>query len=109
MFSAILLWQGSFQQFRGEIEIIWLLFNGVSWSHNKSTGGAQANTTARSNQAGNVTTPLLGGLRGAGLSEMDQMFTGIPDASLLNQFLQNPAISQMMQSLLSNPQYVNQV
>lgn len=79
------------------------------WSHVKSTGGAQANSTARSNQTGNVTPPVLGGLRGPGLPEMDQMFNGIPDASLLNQFLQNPAISQTMQSLLSNPEYVNQV
>lgn len=40
---------------------------------------------------------------------MDQMLSGMPDATQMNQLLQNPAISQMMQSLLSNPQYMNQV
>ncbi|KAK4801573.1 hypothetical protein SAY86_022060 [Trapa natans] len=76
-----------------------------------STGGAQANTIARlnQNQTGNVTSPALGDLRGAGLPGMDQMFTGIPDASLLNQLMQNPAVSQMMQSVFSNPEYVNQI
>lgn len=37
------------------------------------------------------------------------MFGAMPDANGMSQLLQNPAISQMMQSLLSNPQYMNQV
>lgn len=31
------------------------------------------------------------------------------DINSLNNLMQNPAVSQMMQSLLSNPQYMNQV
>ncbi|CAN4116721.1 unnamed protein product [Withania somnifera] len=72
------------------------------------TGSAQANTTARSNTAGNTrSAPLgLGGLASPGL---EQMLGGMPDTTSLNQMMQNPAVSQMMQSLLSNPQYMNQV
>jgi ubiquilin len=33
----------------------------------------------------------------------------MPDAGSLSQLMQNPAISQMMQSILSNPQTMNQV
>lgn len=40
---------------------------------------------------------------------MEQMMGGMPDANAMNQLMQNPAISQMMQSMLSNPQYMNQV
>ena len=40
---------------------------------------------------------------------MERSVGGTPNVAQLNQFLQNPAISQMMQSLLSNPQYMNQV
>ncbi|MCD7459520.1 hypothetical protein HAX54_041166 [Datura stramonium] len=72
------------------------------------TGAAQANTTARSNTAGDTrAAPLgLGGLASPGL---EQMLGGMPDATSLNQMMQNPAISQMLQSFLSNPQYMNQV
>ncbi|XP_055828365.1 ubiquitin domain-containing protein DSK2b-like [Solanum dulcamara] len=72
------------------------------------TGAAQANTAARSNTAGDTrAAPLgLGGLASPGL---EQMLGGMPDTTSLNQMMQNPAISQMMQSLLSNPQYMNQV
>ncbi|CAN4109784.1 unnamed protein product [Withania somnifera] len=72
------------------------------------TGAAQANPTARSNTTGNTrAAPLgLGGLASPGL---EQMLGGMPDTTSLNQMMQNPAISQMMQSLLSNPQYMNQV
>ncbi|KAJ8549211.1 hypothetical protein K7X08_032918 [Anisodus acutangulus] len=72
------------------------------------TGATQANTTARSNTAGDTrAAPLgLGGLASPGL---EQMLGGMPDTTSLNQMMQNPAISQMMQSLLSNPQYMNQV
>lgn len=69
------------------------------------SGGSQTNTTARSTTAGDTRAPGIAGLGGPGLSGMDQM----PDAALLNQMMQDPAISQMMQSILSNPQYMNQV
>ncbi|XP_059449361.1 ubiquitin domain-containing protein DSK2b-like isoform X3 [Corylus avellana] len=75
------------------------------WSN---TGGTQT-TTTRPNAAGETRPPGIGGLGGLGLPDMENMFNGPSDASLLNQFLQNPAVSQMMQSLLSNPQYMNQI
>ncbi|XP_038888095.1 ubiquitin domain-containing protein DSK2a-like [Benincasa hispida] len=66
-------------------------------------GGTQT-TTTQPTPAGDARAPGIGGLGGAG------RFGGaVPDAAQLNQFLQNPAISQMMQSLLSNPQYMNQI
>lgn len=41
---------------------------------------------------------------------MERMFGGgVQDSSLLNQVMQNPAMMQMAQSILSNPQYMNQV
>lgn len=70
-------------------------------------GVSQTNVTTTSNPGGEGRVP--GGLGGLGLPGMEQMVNGMPDASLLNQFMQNPAMSQMMQSLLSNPQYMNQV
>ncbi|TXG59903.1 hypothetical protein EZV62_014476 [Acer yangbiense] len=78
------------------------------------TGGPQTNTT-RSNPIGDARpqTPAgLGGLGlGLGLPGMEGMFggSGTQDTNSLNQMLQNPAITQMMQSLLSNPQYMNQI
>ncbi|KAJ4963465.1 hypothetical protein NE237_023404 [Protea cynaroides] len=76
---------------------------------NTGGGGVQTNTTTRSNTAGDGRAPGLGGIAGLGLPEMEQMFGGMQDPSLSNQFTQNPAFSQMMQSLLSNPQYMNQI
>ncbi|KAK4347592.1 hypothetical protein RND71_033931 [Anisodus tanguticus] len=49
------------------------------------------------------------GLGGLALPNLEQMLGGMPDAASLNQMMQNPAVSQMMQSLLSNPQYMNQM
>lgn len=76
------------------------------------SGGTQTNTT-RPNRVGDARTPGLGGLGGLGLPNMEQMLSGtpsaMPDASTMNQLLQNPAVSQMMQSLMSNPQYMDQV
>ncbi|KAF5754672.1 putative Ubiquitin-like domain, Heat shock chaperonin-binding, UBA-like superfamily, ubiquilin [Helianthus annuus] len=62
-----------------------------------TTGGAQTNAGTRA--------PNVSGLGGPGLPGLDRP-TGMPDMS---QLMQNPAISQMMQSLLSNPQYMEQV
>ncbi|OMO79985.1 hypothetical protein CCACVL1_13256 [Corchorus capsularis] len=72
-------------------------------------GGTQTNTTARSNPAGDARTPGLGGLAGLGFPDMPSMLNGMPDASQLTQLLQNPAVSQMMQSVATNPQYMNQI
>ncbi|CAL5373520.1 unnamed protein product [Camellia sinensis] len=69
-------------------------------------GGAQTNSTTRSNPAGDARLPAVGGLGGLGLPEM---FGSTQDTASLSQFMQNPAVSQMMQSLLSNPQYMNQI
>ncbi|XP_060191457.1 ubiquitin domain-containing protein DSK2b-like isoform X1 [Lycium barbarum] len=71
------------------------------------TGGAQMNTTARSNAAGDTRAPPVGGL--GALPDLQRMLGGMPDASSVNQLMQNPAMSQMMQSVLSNPQYMNQI
>nr|XP_016475862.1 PREDICTED: ubiquitin domain-containing protein DSK2b-like isoform X3 [Nicotiana tabacum] len=73
------------------------------------TGAAQANTPARSNTVADTRAAPLGGLGGLASPGLEQMLSGMPDTTSLNQMMQNPAISQMMQSLLSNPQYMNQV
>ncbi|CAI9288244.1 unnamed protein product [Lactuca saligna] len=49
--------------------------------------------------------PNVSGLGGRGLPGAD-MTGGMPDMS---QLLQNPAVSRMMQVLLSNPQYMQQI
>ncbi|XP_065855487.1 ubiquitin domain-containing protein DSK2a-like [Euphorbia lathyris] len=72
------------------------------------TGGVQTNTT-RSNTAGDARPQAPAGLGGLGLPEFDSMLGGTPDSNMMSQMLTNPAISQMMQSLLSNPQYTNQI
>ncbi|XWS55179.1 hypothetical protein CRYUN_Cryun10bG0152500 [Craigia yunnanensis] len=72
-------------------------------------GGTQTDTTARSNPAGDARTPGIAGLGGLGLPDMPPMLNGMPDASQLTQLLQNPAISQMTQSIASNPEYMNQI
>lgn len=75
----------------------------------KLSVGMQTNATARSDPAADARGPGTGDFGGLGLSGTDQVVSGMPDISQLNQLLQNPAISQMMESLLSNPQYINQV
>ncbi|XP_024031370.1 ubiquitin domain-containing protein DSK2b isoform X2 [Morus notabilis] len=77
------------------------------WSN--TTGGGTQTNTARPNRSGDARPPSVAGLGGLGLPNMDQMLSAMPDVSQMNQLLQNPAISQMMQSLLSNPQYMNQI
>ncbi|GMQ05878.1 hypothetical protein CsSME_00050711 [Camellia sinensis var. sinensis] len=71
-----------------------------------AAGGAQTNSTTRSNLPGDARLPAVGGLGGLGLPEM---FGSMQDTASLSQFAQNPAVSQMMQVLLSNPQYMNQI
>lgn len=72
-----------------------------------AAGGAQRNTSARSNAAGDTRASPLGGL--GALPDLQRMLGGMPDASSVNQLMQNPAMSQMIQSLLSDPQHMNQV
>ncbi|KAK3153193.1 hypothetical protein QOZ80_2BG0169080 [Eleusine coracana subsp. coracana] len=68
-----------------------------------------AGTGAAAGGLGGLGSPdlssLLGGLSGnAGTGA-----AGTPDASLLSQMLQNPAMMQMMQSIMSDPQTMNQL
>ncbi|XP_023762618.2 ubiquitin domain-containing protein DSK2b isoform X1 [Lactuca sativa] len=60
--------------------------------------------------------PPVGGLGGLGVPGLEGLFGGggggggiTPDPNSMSQLMQNPAVSQMMQSLLSNPQYMNQI
>lgn len=73
------------------------------------SGPTQTNTTARSTPVREARAPGVTGLGGLGLTGMDQMFAGMPDATMMSQLMQDPAMSQMMQTLISNPQYINQV
>jgi len=72
-----------------------------------NTGGTPASNTRST--ASEARTPGIAGLGGLGIPELDRMAGGMPDPTLMNQVMQNPAITQMMQSLLSNPQYMNQI
>jgi len=75
---------------------------------NLTGGGAQTNTT-RSNPTSDTRPQAPTGLGGLGLPDLDNMFSAMPDAAMVSQLMQNPAISQMMQSFMSSPQYMNQV
>ncbi|XP_062200596.1 ubiquitin domain-containing protein DSK2a-like [Phragmites australis] len=60
--------------------------------------------------AGNARTAgVAGGLGGLGSPDLGSTLGGSPDASLLSQMLQNPAMMQMMQSIMSDPQTMNQL
>ena len=74
-------------------------------------GGAQNNTRRSSTTGVDARQQGPTGLGGLSLPDLENMLGGnaMPDASLLTQLMQNPAISQMMQSMLSNPQTLNQV
>ncbi|KAL4186478.1 hypothetical protein AMTRI_Chr09g14330 [Amborella trichopoda] len=75
------------------------------WSN--ATGAQTNGTAARTSPGGDARAPGTGGLGGLGLPDL--MAGGLQDSSLLNQMMQNPAMTQIMQSLLSNPQYMNQI
>nr|CAN83840.1 hypothetical protein VITISV_023231 [Vitis vinifera] len=62
----------------------------------------ETNTTTRSKPRGDVRTPTPNGLGGPDLPERESMFGSMLDSDLLSQITQNPAISQMMQCLLSS-------
>ncbi|XP_020216246.1 ubiquitin domain-containing protein DSK2b isoform X2 [Cajanus cajan] len=72
------------------------------------TGGAQNNTRRATTTGGDARQQTPTGLGGLGLPDLEGMMGGMPDAAMLTQLMQNPAISQMMQSILSNPQTMNQ-
>lgn len=59
--------------------------------------------------AGNARTGATGGLGGLGSADLGGMLGGSPDASILSQLLQNPAMMQMVQNIMSDPQSMNQV
>ncbi|KAK6796565.1 hypothetical protein RDI58_004266 [Solanum bulbocastanum] len=85
-------------------------------------GGAQMNTTPRSNAARNSWGPPLGGLDD--LPDLQRMLGGMPDASSEYQLMENPAISQIMQhmnqimgldpnshpgDMMPNPEFIRQL
>ncbi|KAK7379711.1 hypothetical protein VNO78_34400 [Psophocarpus tetragonolobus] len=80
------------------------------WS-STGTGDAQNNTRRASTTGVDARQQGPTGLGGLGLPDLENMLGGsaMPDAALLTQLMQNPAISQMMQSMLSNPQTLNQI
>ncbi|CAA0827731.1 Ubiquitin domain-containing protein DSK2b [Striga hermonthica] len=71
------------------------------WSN---TGGSQTNNATRTNPPRDARLPSIAGLGGIGLDR-----TGITDSSAFSQLLQNPEVAQITQSLLSNPQYMEQI
>lgn len=77
------------------------------WAAGGGGGGNQTNATATGR------SPPIGGLGGlGGVQGLEGLFGAggtAPDPNSMSQLMQNPAVSQMMQSLLSNPQYMNQV
>ncbi|XP_010941416.1 ubiquitin domain-containing protein DSK2b isoform X2 [Elaeis guineensis] len=74
-----------------------------------SNAGGPQTTNSRSSPASDARTSGVAGLGRPGLPELERMAGGMADPSLLNQIMQNPAMMQMMQSLLSNPQFMNQM
>ncbi|KAG8092416.1 hypothetical protein GUJ93_ZPchr0012g20065 [Zizania palustris] len=58
--------------------------------------------------AANTGTGAAGGLGRLGSADLGSMLGGSPDSSL-NQILQNPAMMQMMQNIMSDPQSMNQL
>ncbi|MCL7044400.1 hypothetical protein MKW94_023063 [Papaver nudicaule] len=79
------------------------------WGGAGAVGSMPTNIAARSNLTGEARSPGIAGLGGLGLPGMEQMFSGMQDSSEMNQFMQNPAVAQITQSLLSDPQYMNQI
>ncbi|KAK7367210.1 hypothetical protein VNO80_09219 [Phaseolus coccineus] len=79
------------------------------WSSTTGTGGGQNNTRRPTTTGGDARQQAPTGLGGLGLPDLEGMLGGMPDAAMLTQLMQNPAISQMMQSILSNPQTMNQI
>lgn len=73
-----------------------------------TAGAAQAGT--RSTTGSETRGTPAGGLGGAGMPDLTSLLGGgMPDPSHFNQLLQNPAMMQMMQNMMSDPQTFNQV
>lgn len=72
-------------------------------------GGAQTNVRRSTPTAADARQQTPTGLGGLGMPDLEGMLGGVPDAGSLTQLMQNPAISQMMQSIMSNPQTMNQI
>ncbi|KAJ4784738.1 Ubiquilin-1 [Rhynchospora pubera] len=76
------------------------------WSSN--AGATQGG--ARSTPSSETRAPPTGGLGGAGMPDLTSLLGGgMPDPSHFNQILQNPAMMQLMQNLMSDPQTFNQL
>jgi hypothetical protein len=77
------------------------------------TGGGQAPSAAAGGAGVGAGLPDLSGLAGMNLPDLGMMGGGggggLFDPATMQQMLQNPQIQQMMQGLLSNPAYMNQV
>ncbi|KAM2291871.1 hypothetical protein ACFXTI_026688 [Malus domestica] len=72
--------------------------------------GIGQTNTAWSNPFGDARPQTPTGTARSSYPELEGAFGAMPqDSNLLNQLMQNPAVSQIMQSLLSNPQYMNEI
>ncbi|KAJ7953216.1 Ubiquitin domain-containing protein [Quillaja saponaria] len=76
------------------------------WS---STGSVGAQNNSTRSTVGDARPQAPAGLGGLGLPNLEGMLGAMPDTASVTQLMQNPAISQMMQSVLSNPQHMNQI
>lgn len=65
------------------------------------------NSSTSLTSVGDVRLPAPGGL--GGHLDYQPMLGSTQDTDSLSQFMQNPAESRIKQSLLTNPQYMNQV
>ncbi|XP_010935273.1 ubiquitin domain-containing protein DSK2a isoform X2 [Elaeis guineensis] len=79
-----------------------------------TTGSAAPNTNPLPNPWSNARGAQTTNSRsipanGLGLSELERIAGSMADPSVINQIMQNPAMTHMMQSLLSNPQFMNQI
>ncbi|KAM5546956.1 ubiquitin domain-containing protein DSK2b [Rosa sericea] len=70
-------------------------------------GVAQTNTT-RSNPLGDGRPQTPAGRTGLSFPEFEATMGAMQDSALLNQAVQNPAVSQLMQNIISNPQNMSE-
>lgn len=88
--------------------LTWFGFHMDSYiNHIARTG--QANNSRQDLANGNARAPGIIGLGGLGLPDTQQIFNVPQDLAAFERILENPAVMQMMQSLMSNPQYMEQV
>lgn len=77
-------------------------------SNTPGTGPPGAQTGARTAPMPGSRQTGIGGVPGAALPDFAGMGGALFEPAVMQQMLQNPAVIQMMQGLLSNPQYMNQ-